>query len=190
MNLLFLLPVFLLVGALLVLFWWAARSRRNAPGQFQQSAAGLEESGRRHVTHCAQIRQALSRADFEYLSAAGGRELARKVRRERRRIAVAYVAALRGDFYRLVRLGKMIAKLSPEVVALKEFERLTLSAQFLWRSRMVQARLLLGMAALPQLVAVSDLVSLLGVRIEAALKELGERAAAAVETPHPSIGAA
>ena len=46
---------------------------------------------------------------------------------------------------------------------------------------MLQLRLLLGMAALPQVAAVSDLVSSLGVRVEAALKELGERAAMAVE---------
>lgn len=179
MRLSFLLPAFLLVAALFLLFWWSTRSRKRAPGQFK--ASGIEDAGRTHVTHCAQIRQALSRADFEYLSAAGGIDLARRVRKERRRAAIAYVAALRGDFHQFVRLGRIIAKLSPEVVALKEFERLALTSQFLWRSRVLQLRLLLGMTALPQVVGVSDLVGMLGVRIEAALKELGERAALAIE---------
>jgi hypothetical protein len=179
LNLLFLLPVFLLVSALVLLFWWSTRSRRKAPGQ--SKGAGLEDAEKNHAIHCAQIRQALSRADLEYLAAAGGTLLAKRVRIERRRIAAAYVTALGSDFYQLVRLGKVIAKLSPEVVALKEFDRLALTAQFLWRSRILQLRLFLGMTALPQVVAVSDLVSSLGVRIEGALKELGERAALAVE---------
>jgi hypothetical protein len=176
----FLLPALLLVGALVLLFLWSTRPRRKSRALLNEPAS-VEQMERRHVTHCSQIRQALSREDFDYLVAAGRADLARRVRKERLRIARSYVAALRGDFYRLVRLGKIIAKLSPQVVALKEAERLTLTAQFLWRCRLIEARLLLGMAPLKHVVGVSELVGLLGVRIEAALKELGERAALAVE---------
>jgi len=176
----FLLPTLLLVAVLLLLFFWSTRPARRPRPPFSYPAS-LEDPGRRHVTHCAQIRQALSREDFAYLASAGGLRLARKVRKERHRIARAYLAGLRTDFRHLVRLGKIIAKLSPELIALQEFERLRLTAQFFWRCRMIELRLLLGLAPLANLVSASELVSLLAVRVEAALKEMGERAAVAVE---------
>lgn len=180
MSLLFLLSVFLLVCALVLVFVWSAHPRRKDAGSFSERLS-LGEHRESHVVHCAQIRQALSRADFEYLAAAGDPKLAKRVRRERRRIAIAYAAELKGDFYQLVRLGKVIAKLSPEVVTLKEFERVVLTAQFLWRVRWIQIRLFFGAAALPQVVEISELVGQLGVRVETALKELGERAAIAIQ---------
>jgi len=188
LNLLFLLPVVAIVGVLVWLFVWSLRPPRKSPGGLPE-AKKLEERGQRHTTHCPQIRQALSRSDFEYLAGVGGRKLARQVSRERRRVVLAYLAALRGDFYRLLRLGRVIAKLSPEVVAIREFERLRLAAQFILRSRMIELRLLLGVTTPAQVGGISDLVSYLAVRIEAALKELGERAAQAAELPHPSTGA-
>ena len=88
---------------------------------------------------------------------------------------------LRGDFDRLLRLGRSIALLSPEVVAVQEFERFRLTVEFHWRCRAIALGLLLGTATLPQISAVSDQVSHLAVRLEAALKEMGERAVLAVE---------
>lgn len=189
MNLWFLLPVLAIVAFLVFLFVWSLLPSRKAPGGLQE-AIRLEEPARRHAGHFPQIRQALSRSDLEYLAATSGPALAKQVRRERRRIVVLYLAALRRDFYQLLRFGRLIAKLSPEVVAVREFERLQLAAQFVLRSRMVQLRLLLGMTTFTQVSGVSDLVSHLAVRIEAALKELGERAAQAPKMPQPSTGAA
>jgi hypothetical protein len=180
LNIAFLLPVLAIVALLLFLFLWSLRPARKSPGTLAD-AASLEESGCRHALHCPQIRQALSPADFEYLAALGGKALAKQTRRERRRVVFAYLTALREDFNRLLTLGRTIAKLSPQVVALKEAERLRLSIEFLWRCRLIELRLLLGMAALPQVADVSDLVSSVTIRVEAALREMGERAAAAVQ---------
>src|SRR6266704_3212419 len=109
------------------------------------------------------------------------RGVQRRIRRERVGIALAYLAALRGDFESLVRMARVIALLSPEVVATREFERLGLIAKFVWRYQMIRWKLLAGFAPMAQLDGLSDLVSGLSVRMEAALNELGERAAAAAE---------
>jgi len=104
-----------------------------------------------------------------------------RVRRERRGVALAYLAALREDFQSLLRMARVIAVLSPELDAVHEFERLRLTAKFAWQYEMIRWRLLAGLAPVPQLNGLSDLVSGLSVRMEAAMKELGERAAVAAE---------
>ena len=66
------------------------------------------------------------------------REVRRRVRHERRRVALAYLAALRGDFQSLLRMANVIAALSPEVAAVHEFERLRLTAKFAWQYEMIR----------------------------------------------------
>jgi hypothetical protein len=121
-----------------------------------------------------QIRQALSEEDAEYLGAVLSKELQNDVARERRRIGLAYLLALREEYRRLVRLAKVIAVLSPEVVAMRELERLRLTLEFTWRFEWIRLTLLAGWAPMAQLGALT-------VRLEGAMKELGERAAFAAE---------
>ena len=180
MSLLLLLPTLALVILLAGVLLWSLRGTRKSPLD-RISAVDLEETGQRHSTHCPQIRQALDTRDFSYLTASGGPKLTRRVRRERRCVVKDYLVALRGDFDHLLRLARAIALLSPEVVAVHELERFRLTLQFHWQCRVIGLRLLFGAATLPQIRDASDLVSHLAVRLEAALKELGERAALAVE---------
>jgi hypothetical protein len=91
------------------------------------------------------------------------------------------LSALREDFQSLLQMARAIAMLSPELAAIQEFERIRLTAKFAWQYQMIRWKLLAGIAPMPQLHGLSDLVSGLSVGIEAALKELGERAAAAAE---------
>jgi len=105
----------------------------------------------------------------------------RRVRRERRRVALAYLSGLHENFQSLLRMARVIAVLSPELDAVHEFERLRLTAKFAWQYEMIRWKLLAGVAPVPQLNGLSDLVSGLSVRMEAAMKELGERAAVAAE---------
>jgi hypothetical protein len=167
-----------LAGLLLVLFAWAVRrSRRHAP---TSASLGVpDECARRHVTYLPQIRQALAKTDYDFLSKKASREVQRRVRRERRSVALAYMAALRGDFQSLLRMAKVIAALSPEVAAVHEVERLRLTAKFAWQYQAIRWKLMAGLTPVPQLGGLSDLVSGLGVRVETAMKDLGERAAAA-----------
>ena len=167
-----------LVTILLVLLVWALRG----PGTKLEAGPGfLEEAGGRHVSFLPQIRQALAKTDEEFLSGRGLNALQRRVRRERRRVALAYLSALRGDFQRLLRMARIIAVLSPEVTALQEFERFGLTVKFGWRCEMIRMQLRAGLAPIPRLDGLSDLVSGLSVRMETAMTELGARAALAAE---------
>jgi len=167
------------VALLLLALGWALRKPRNARN-LPTDPDALEE-GQRHVDYLPQIRQALAAADYDFLSRRASRGALQRVRRDRRGIALAYLAALRGDFQSLLRMASVIAVLSPEVAAAHEFERLRLTTKFAWQYQMIRWKLKAGFAPLPQLDGLSALVSGLGVRMEAALKELGERAALAAE---------
>ncbi len=169
-----------LVGLLLVLFAWSVRNLGKR-GKTIADAGALEECGRGHVVHLPQIRQALAETDYSYLSQKAPAFVSRRIRQERRRVALAYLSALRADFQSLLRMAKIIARLSPEVVALHEFERLRLTVAFAWRYQMVRLQLGAGLMPIPRLDGLSDLVSGLSVRMETAMNELGERAAHAAE---------
>src|ERR1700730_2504748 len=175
----FILP-FGVVAMLLVLLTWALRPRRDN----QASAASIgsvEEPARQHATYFGVIRQAMSQEDFEFLAARGPGRLLRRAHKERQRIAMLYLANLRADFQRLLRLAGVIAVLSPEIAASHEFERLRLTIRFFWRYQTVLLGLYAGLLLLPQLGGLSQMVSELAFRMESAMKELGERAAVAAE---------
>lgn len=167
------------VAVLLLALGWALRKPRNARNL--ESDPRVLEEGQRHVDYLPQIRQALAAADYDFLTKRASRGALQRVRRDRRGIALAYLAALRGDFQNLLRMARVIAVLSPEVAAAHEFERLRLSAKFALQYQIIRWKLMAGFAPLPQLDGLSELVSGLSVRMEAALKELGERAALAAE---------
>lgn len=81
----------------------------------------------------------------------------------------------------LLRTARVIAALSPEVAAGQELERVLLMVKFLGRYRMVQMSVWAGFTPLPQLSDLSDLLSGYSVRLEEAMKEMGERAALVAE---------
>ena len=177
------LPLFLffgIVAVLLLVLGWALR-KPHERGKLRGDPRSFDEDGRRHVTYLPQIRQALAKADFKFLRERASDKVQQRVRRERRGVALAYMDALRGDFQSLLRMARVIAVLSPEVAAVQEFERLRLTAKFSWQYQMIRWKLMAGFATLRQLDGLSNLVSGLSVRMEAAMKELGERAALAAE---------
>ena len=165
-----------LVGVLLLLFVWAARKKASKDSPLLEATA-LEECGRGHVAHLPQIRQALAETDSLYLSRRAPAIVAKRVRRERRRVALAFLSAVRDDFQNLLRMAKIVARLSPEVVALHEFERIRLTIVFAWHYQMIRLQLRCGLLPIPQLDGLSSLVSALSVRMETAMNALGERAA-------------
>lgn len=181
MSLLF-LSFFGFIALLLVFFIWALRKpakpqQKNVPTAFQESTF------RTHINFLPQIRQALSPSDKEFLNQRAGRRLAKRVRRERRAIALDYLAALQGDFERLLQQATMIAVISPEIVPMQEFERIRLSLEFSLHCKLIRARIILGFAPIPELSSLSDVVSSLTVRIESAMRELAERAATNLSSP-------
>jgi hypothetical protein len=173
------LALFLLIGfvaILLILVFWALRGP-NKPTKAEAGPNFLQGMDKHHVNYLPQIRQALAKTDDEFLSGSGLGALRRRVRRERRDVALAFLSALREDFQSLLRM----AVLSPELVAVQEFERIRLTVTFACRYEMIRIKLLAGLAPVPQLDGLSHLISGLSVRMETAMKELGERAALAAE---------
>jgi len=168
------------VAGLLVLLAWALRKPKGGV-PLSKKLASLEDAGRPHATYFPVIRQAMSQQDFEFLEAHAPVRLVRRAHKDRQRIAMLYLVELRADFLRLLRLTRVIAVLSPEVAAAHEFERLLLSVRFAWQYRMVLLGLYAGLLLMPQLRGLSEMVSDLALRMESAMKELGERAALAGE---------
>jgi hypothetical protein len=174
-------PFLGLISVLLILFAWSVRkpAKRATTPSLASLARLLEACERKHATYFPQIRQAFAKTDDEFLRQRGSRELARKVRRERHHVAMAYLKSLRADFQNLLKLAKMVAALSPAVVAVEEWERLRLTLKFFWQYEIIRFELQAGFAPLPQLSGLANVVSGLSVRMENAIRELGERAAMA-----------
>ena len=173
------LPLLLLLGfavLLVLLLAWVLRDPRKLP-QPDVDLAYAENPDRRHVTYFPQVRQAMAAEDSAFLASRASQALTRRVRRERRKIALAYMACLRGDFLKLWRLARVIASMAPKVGAAQELERLQLGLAFSWRYEMIRMKFLLGFAPLPDLGSLSEVVSRLSIRLETTMKDLGERAA-------------
>lgn len=174
--------VLLLLGfvgvLLLALLAWVLRDPRKFANP-DDDLASKEELGRHHVTYFPQVRQAIGAEDFAFLASRGLPKLTNRVRKERRRIALAYLACLRADFLKLWRLARVIASMSPQVGAAQEFARLRLGLAFSLRYEIIRIKFFFGIAPLPELGSLSEVVSRLSVRLETAMKNLGESAALA-----------
>jgi len=171
-NLLFYL-FFAVVAVLFVLFVWSLRSSK-ASGARETIP---EDVGRSHVIYLPQIRQAMAEADYQFVADKVSLKTQRRMRKDRRNVALAYLKELRGDFDGLLRTARVIAALSPEVVAVQEWERVRLTVSFRWRYRIIWLSLLAGFTPLPQMTDLSKLLSGFSVRLEDAMIKLGERAA-------------
>ena len=172
---------FSIVGILLVLFVWSLRGPKRQASLAPPPSALAQELHGSHVSHLPQIQRALTPADFEFASKKIPREALRRLRRERRQVALAYLSALRAELDKLLHTARVIASLSPEVTAAQELERILLTVNFLWRYRVIRMSVWAGFTPLPQLSDLSNLLSAYSVRLEEAMKEMGERAALVAE---------
>jgi len=173
----------LLIGfavLMLLLLVWALRDPREH-AEADRNLDSAEEFGHRHVGYYPQVRQALSAEDFAFLASRGSHQLVQRLRGERRRIALAYLSCLRRDFLKLWRLARMIASMSPQVGVAQELARVRLGVGFSLRYELIRIKFLFGIAPLPDLGTLSDLVSKLSIRLETAMNNLGERAALAAK---------
>jgi hypothetical protein len=167
--------VFALILAAL-LFWTFRPGRGSAR---KPEGLAVLESAPQHLCNMGPIRRSQDRADLQFAAERGGRGLGKRLRRERRGVALLYVNSLRSDFEQLLRIARVVALLSPELSKSYEYERLRLSVVFRLRFQLVKVSLLFGDAAMPQLASLGEMVSSLAVRMETAMETLGERAALA-----------
>jgi hypothetical protein len=78
-------------------------------------------------------------------------------------------------------LARVIASMSQQLGMTQELQRLQLGLMFSWRYEMIRIQFLLGFAPLPEMSALSEVISSLSVRLETAMKDIGERAALAAK---------
>jgi hypothetical protein len=178
-NFTFLLLMGFAVLILFLLVWALGDPRKHARNDGELDST--EGFGQRHVSYFPQVRQALAAEDFAFLSSRGTRQLTRRMHRERRKIALAYLSCLRGDFLKLWRLARVIASMSPQVGVAQELARLRLGLEFSMRYEVIRIKFMFGFAPLPELGYLSDVVSRLSIRMETAMNNLGERAALAAK---------
>lgn len=174
------------VCLLLLLVWVFSDLRADESSDAERKT--IEELGRRHVTYFPQVRQALAPDDYGFLESTKVSGLARRVRRERRRIGLTYLSCLRADFMRLWRMARVVAALSPQVGLANELARLRLGLAFIARYELLRFRFLFGFSPLPDLSSLSETVGKLAIRLETAMNEVGERAALAGEFVSTSHG--
>jgi hypothetical protein len=166
----------LTLAALLLWSFRSAHKRRHCrPG------LAVLDSAPRHLCNMGPIHRSQDPADFDYAAQRGGRELGKRLRRERRKVALLYLESLRSDFDQLLRIARVVALLSPEISTSHEYERLRLSILFRVRFQLVKLRFLLGDAAMPQFASLGQMVTSLAIRMETAMATLGDRAALAAD---------
>jgi hypothetical protein len=172
---------------LLLAFAWLALSGKR--GKAEVVRDGRQDGDYPHFSHLPQIKQALVNSDFMYLTDQGYPALAERIRKERRRIALSYLACLRIEFEKLLQLARMVAVMSPNVAVAQEIQGLRLNLEFSYRYYLIYFRLVSGVAPLEAIGSLSNLVSGLTIRLETAMSELGERAALGAELlPHNGGG--
>jgi len=169
------------VALLLILLFWALRAPRKQASGAKNENALLGQAGRRHATYLPLIRQALSAGDLAFVASRGFPEFYQRLRKERRGVALSYLTALHEDFSRLLDLATVVAALSPELAPTQEKERVWLKVQFTWRYQLLRVALHAGVFPQHKLDILTHQVSELAVRMETAIRELGERAAVAAK---------
>jgi hypothetical protein len=179
--------VFLSIGILLLLAiaWLALSGTRRRPELARNGSPERRDPGYLHISNLPQIKQALANSDFIYLKDQGYPVLANRIRKERRRIALSYLACLRVEFEELMHLARMVAVMSPNVAVAQEVQGLRLNLEFSYRYYLIYFRLISGIAPLEAIGNLSNMVSALTIRMETAMSELGERASLGAELlPH------
>jgi hypothetical protein len=180
--------VFASIGLLLLLaIAWLAFSGTRRRVEIVRN--GRRERESLHISHLPQIKQALSNSDFIFLKDRGCLALAKRIRKERRRIALGYLVCLRVEFEKLLRLGRMVAVMSPHVAVAQEVQGFRINLEFSYRYYLIYFRLVSGVAPLEAIGNLNNMVSALTIRMETAISELGEQAALGAELlPHNGGG--
>src|SRR5262245_4423919 len=165
--------------ALAVLLLWSLRGSQK----LRRGRHGLAvlDSAPKHLCNMGPIRRSQDPSDLDYAVERGGKELGKRLRRERRNVALLYLESLRSDFDQLLRIARVVTLLSPEVSSSHEYERLRLSILFRVRFQVVKVHFWFGDVAMLQLASLGQMVTSLAIRMETAMATLGERAAMAAD---------
>ena len=171
----------LLVIALLLL------ASRPSNRQFTPPTDVFEAlSQSRHCSRLSQIVQALRPGDTEYLRETGQVALMQTLRWQRRRIALHYLDQLQQEFEMLLEISRVLAVMSPEVIAVEEMERWKLSLAFAANCAFLKWRLRLGLQPFSGFALLSNMATSFARRLEAATTRIAEATVRSAGTSGPS----
>jgi hypothetical protein len=178
LTLLFFALSVLVVIALLI---WALRP---VPVKFRSAGEVFDAlSTPRHYYRLPQILVALKEEDTEFLVERGLPDLARRLRVERRKIALKFVDLVEVDYKTLLEAARMLTAMAPEVLPGEEWRRLESSLLFSWNCMALRFRLRAGLNPWAGLDRLSEMASLMSYRLERATLRVSERALVASELP-------
>ena len=183
------LPVILLVlfAILLVgLLSWALRPPTHGSRPALDVFEALRQS--RHSARMSHILQALQPQDTEYLRSTGQAALMQTIRRQRKVIALNYLQQLQEEFEMLLEISRVLAVMSPEVIAMQEMERWKLSLAFAANCALLRWKLRLGLQPFSGFSLLSNMATSFDRNLEAATTRIAEATVRGVETSGPSHG--
>ena len=169
------LILFLVFAVFLVLLLaWATSPPSHAPLTPEQAMQALSEE--RHYARLPQILQSLREEDTEFMRSRGHEPLLERLRKQRKHIALRYLACLEEEFRVLQECSRILATLAPELGAKSEFDRFRQNLWFAWNCRYLRWRLQLGLQPWDVFGVLSDMAGTITLQLEAAMARLGERA--------------
>jgi hypothetical protein len=176
------LLIFVALAVILVLLLtWAVRPSRKCLLSVDEVLAALSE--KRHYARLPQILQSLREEDTDFLCTRGYKDLAVRLRRERKQIALCYLNSLEKEYQLLLEASRILARTAPEISAMDELGRFRLSMRFVLCCRYLRWRLWLGLQPWDVFGVLSDMEGEMTLRLETAAARIGERAAIASEFP-------
>lgn len=168
---------------LLFLLVWAVRPPRKIFLSVDDVFEALSE--KRHYARLPQILQSLRHEDTDFLHTRGYDDLASRLRRERKRIALQYLNYLQKEYQLLLEASRILAKIAPEISPMDELGRFRLNVRFVLWSRYLRCRLWFGLQPWEAFGILSDMEGDLTLRLEMATARIGERVALVPEFPLP-----
>jgi len=175
----FVLMALLVVGLLL----WASRPPKPVAVSVENFFDVLAEN--RHCTRLPQILQALNPEDERHLQSSGREDMASALRNDRQRIVLEYLDKLQEEFETLLEVSRILAVMSPELTAMQEFERLSLSVKFGISCSFLRWRLRLGLRPWNGFGRLSGMASSLARTVEQATSLISERSMRETQFPPP-----
>jgi hypothetical protein len=165
---------------LILILWWAASPSRSAPLTPDEVLERLSEE--RHYARMPQILQCLREEDTNFIGERGHKALLTRMRAERQSIALRYLSYLEDEYRVLQECFRILATMSPELPARREFERLQQNLKFTWNCTYLRWRIRLGMQPWDLFGTLGDMAGTLTLQLEAATARLGEQALLSGET--------
>jgi hypothetical protein len=171
--------LFLILFVLGLLGVLALAGRPARPGSFSMEATLATLSSPTHTSHLSPVLQALRAEDAQFLTTLGRPELAERLVKQRKKVALMYLQALQDEFECLLAAAKTLAVMSPQLLPMEEFERLKLSIRFALLCFYVRLKLRFGLPYQGGFDMLSHMAVRITMALEGATTGAVERAAAA-----------